>query len=100
MKSSRSNIARAYAAPQAPPVTARANRPHPGTRDRRSLPRLGSRPCRAHLAAESERQIMANYNPYDELPKVASFELTSEDVRDGEELDKAQLSGLFGAGGE
>jgi Raf kinase inhibitor-like YbhB/YbcL family protein len=43
---------------------------------------------------------VANYNPYDELPRVASFELKSEDVRDGEELDKPQLSGVFGAGGE
>jgi Raf kinase inhibitor-like YbhB/YbcL family protein len=43
---------------------------------------------------------VADYNPYDQLPEVPSFELTSEDVRDGEELQKAQLSGLFGAGGE
>ena len=43
---------------------------------------------------------MADYNPYDYLPKVPSFELTSEDVRDGEELRQPQLSGLFGAGGE
>ena len=43
---------------------------------------------------------MADYNPYDQLPEVPSFELTSEDVRDGEELQQAQLSGLFGAGGE
>ena len=43
---------------------------------------------------------MANYNPYDQLPQVASFELTSEDVRDGEKLENPQLSGIFGAGGE
>ncbi|MBV8711439.1 MAG: YbhB/YbcL family Raf kinase inhibitor-like protein, partial [Solirubrobacterales bacterium] len=43
---------------------------------------------------------MADYNPYDYLPKVPSFELTSEDVRDGQELQQPQLSGLFGAGGE
>jgi phosphatidylethanolamine-binding protein (PEBP) family uncharacterized protein len=44
---------------------------------------------------------VADYNPYDQLPQVASFELTSEDVRDGEELQPAQLSGLFGVpGGE
>ena len=43
---------------------------------------------------------MAHDNPYDELPRVASFELTSEDVRDGERLEKPQVSGIFGAGGE
>src|SRR5438067_257725 len=43
---------------------------------------------------------MADYNPYDYLPDVPSFTLTSEDVRDGEELRQPQLSGLFGAGGE
>jgi Raf kinase inhibitor-like YbhB/YbcL family protein len=40
------------------------------------------------------------YNPYDQLPQVPSFELTSEDVHEGEELARPQLSGLFGAGGE
>ena len=43
---------------------------------------------------------MSDYNPYDRLPRVASFELTSEDVRDGEELAQPQVSGIFGAGGE
>ena len=43
---------------------------------------------------------MADYNPYDSLPEVASFDLTSEDVQEGEELQVPQLSGLFGAGGE
>ena len=43
---------------------------------------------------------MADYNPYDQLPQVPSFQVTSEDVREGEELHKPQLSGLFGAGGE
>ena len=44
---------------------------------------------------------MAAYNPYEQLPQVASFELTSEDVQDGEKLKAPQLSGLFGvAGGE
>lgn len=38
-------------------------------------------------------------NPYDELPEVASFELTSEDIADGETLELAQVSGIFGAGG-
>jgi Raf kinase inhibitor-like YbhB/YbcL family protein len=43
---------------------------------------------------------VANENPYDQLPRVASFELTSDDVRDGEKLAKPQVSGIFGAGGE
>ncbi len=43
---------------------------------------------------------MSDYNPYDSLPQVASFELTSDDIRDGEQLAQPQVSGIFGAGGE
>jgi len=43
---------------------------------------------------------MVSYNPYDELPKVPSFDLSSTDIRDGDELPVAQRSGIFGAGGE
>ncbi len=43
---------------------------------------------------------MSDYNPYAQLPEVASFELTSDDVRDGEQLSQPQVSGIFGAGGE
>jgi hypothetical protein len=32
-------------------------------------------------------------NLYDELPQVARFELRSDDVADGETLDKPQVSG-------
>ncbi len=39
-------------------------------------------------------------NPYEELPKAMTFPLVSQDVRDGETLDKAQVSGIFAAGGE
>jgi Raf kinase inhibitor-like YbhB/YbcL family protein len=39
-------------------------------------------------------------SPYDTLPKVPSFEVTSTDVKDGEALPTPQLSGIFGAGGE
>jgi Raf kinase inhibitor-like YbhB/YbcL family protein len=43
---------------------------------------------------------VADYNPYDQLPQVTSFGLTSDDVRDGDKLDMPQVSGIFGAGGE
>ena len=39
-------------------------------------------------------------NPYDRLPPVASFTVTSTDVSDGTPLPTAQVSGIFGAGGE
>lgn len=39
-------------------------------------------------------------NPYDELPAVPSFTVTSTDVSDGETLATPHLSGIFGAGGE
>ncbi|CAN5415748.1 YbhB/YbcL family Raf kinase inhibitor-like protein [soil metagenome] len=40
------------------------------------------------------------YNPYDFLPKLPSFTLTSESITDGQPLANAQVSGLMGAGGE
>ena len=39
-------------------------------------------------------------NPYDELPAVPSFTVTSTDVTDGQELPTPQVSGIFGAGGK
>jgi Raf kinase inhibitor-like YbhB/YbcL family protein len=39
-------------------------------------------------------------NPYDDLPDVATFEVRSDDVSDGETMNSAQVSGVFGAGGE
>jgi Raf kinase inhibitor-like YbhB/YbcL family protein len=41
-----------------------------------------------------------DYNPYEYLPKVPSFEVTSTDVQDGEKLSPPQVSGIFGAGGQ
>jgi len=40
------------------------------------------------------------HDPYAELPKVASFKVTSEDVADGAPLQAPQRSGIFGAGGQ
>lgn len=39
-------------------------------------------------------------NPYDRLPPVASFTVTSTDVSDGAPVPTASMSGIFGAGGE
>lgn len=39
-------------------------------------------------------------NPYDDLPEVARFEVTSDDVAHGETLPRPQVSGVMGAGGE
>ena len=40
------------------------------------------------------------HDPYAALPQVPSFEVTSTDVAGGEKLDNAQVSGIFGAGGQ
>ena len=40
------------------------------------------------------------HNPYDALPSVPSFTVTSADVSDGAPLGNDQVSGVFGAGGK
>ncbi|MGO4617118.1 YbhB/YbcL family Raf kinase inhibitor-like protein [Nocardia sp. 2YAB30] len=40
------------------------------------------------------------YNPYDALPQLPSFTLTSDDATDGHPLGNDQVSGVFGAGGK
>jgi Raf kinase inhibitor-like YbhB/YbcL family protein len=40
------------------------------------------------------------YNPYDFLPKLPTFTLTSESITDGQPLAMAQVSGIMGAGGQ
>src|SRR4051812_14160184 len=39
-------------------------------------------------------------NPYDALPELPSFTLTSESITDGQPLSTPQASGIMGAGGE
>lgn len=39
-------------------------------------------------------------DPYADLPKLPTFEVTSTDVEPGGVLSNAQVSGIFGAGGE
>ncbi|HWD97246.1 MAG TPA: YbhB/YbcL family Raf kinase inhibitor-like protein [Acidimicrobiales bacterium] len=39
-------------------------------------------------------------NPYEDLPQVPSFDLTSTDITDGSALSMPQVSGLMGSGGE
>ncbi|HET6309896.1 MAG TPA: YbhB/YbcL family Raf kinase inhibitor-like protein [Candidatus Nitrosotalea sp.] len=40
------------------------------------------------------------WNPYGALPNKPAFKVESKDVQDGEKLPMAQVSGIFGAGGE
>ena len=42
----------------------------------------------------------ARPNPYDVLPKLPSFSLTSSSITDGQPLAAPQVSGIMGAGGE
>ncbi len=39
-------------------------------------------------------------SPYDFLPQVPTFTVTSKDISDGQPLPQPQVSGVMGAGGE
>jgi len=55
-----------------------------------------SAPATTTVTAQApESQQPAKPNPYAFLPKVPSFTLTSETVKDGQPLPTAQLSGIF-----
>ncbi|MGB2941054.1 MAG: YbhB/YbcL family Raf kinase inhibitor-like protein [Candidatus Dormiibacterota bacterium] len=41
-----------------------------------------------------------HHDPYEFLPKLPAFQLTSTDVKDGEKLALPQVSGMLGAGGQ
>ncbi|GAB2673580.1 YbhB/YbcL family Raf kinase inhibitor-like protein [Gordonia jinhuaensis] len=41
-----------------------------------------------------------SHNPYDELPALPEFTLTSESIADGRPLERPQVSGIMGAGGD
>ncbi|WP_370012432.1 YbhB/YbcL family Raf kinase inhibitor-like protein [Nocardia cyriacigeorgica] len=41
-----------------------------------------------------------SHNPYDALPQVPTFTVTSDDVTDGQTFGNDQVSGVFGAGGK
>ncbi|MGK4066699.1 YbhB/YbcL family Raf kinase inhibitor-like protein [Rothia sp. HC945] len=43
---------------------------------------------------------MSTTSPYDQIAEVPSFDITSTDFSDGGTLPAAQVSGIFGAGGE
>lgn len=44
--------------------------------------------------------MASSHNPYDALPALPSFSVTSTDIADGAVLANAQVSGIFGAGGQ
>ncbi len=50
----------------------------------------------AHLAISAPKEA----TPFDHLPKAKSFTVTSTDVKEGQPFSIAQMSGIFGAGGQ
>ena len=51
-----------------------------------------AKPVHPHAASECD--------PFRRFPKVPSFQLSSAGVKDGQRLGAAQMSGIFGAGGQ
>ena len=39
------------------------------------------------------------YGPYDFMPRISTFSLTSQSVANGQQLAREQVSGILGAGG-
>lgn len=53
------------------------------------------------IGAEDRGRVPTmSHDPYADLPDVPSFDVSSDDVSDGEHLPMPHVSGLFGAGGE
>jgi hypothetical protein len=57
-------------------------------------------PGTTHPLGFQEQERSNELEPYENLPPAASFSLTSSDLREGEKLAMAQVSGIFGAGGQ
>ncbi len=54
----------------------------------------------AAQATPAAMREASTWDPYARLAPLPSFTMTSTDVKDGEQLPVAQMSGIFGAGGE
>jgi Raf kinase inhibitor-like YbhB/YbcL family protein len=54
----------------------------------------------ASAASGTPVAAVAACDPYAHLAQVPTFTVTSSDVREGEQMPKAHMSGVFGAGGE
>lgn len=59
-----------------------------------------STPTASGTPATGEATSVRGRNPYEFLGDLPRFDVTSDDVAEGQPLPTAQMSGLFGAGGE
>lgn len=62
--------------------------------------RAQSTPIASGTPIGGEGASVRGRNPYEYLSDLPRFEVTSDDVVEGQQLDTPQMSGLFGAGGE